>query len=81
MHAIVLPQLLRQRFEHGQVAGTQYLKEFQGFFGIAVGVVESFSPNILVVCLDRSAIVAQDVTQPPTNYDLGIRQVGQNFAD
>jgi len=81
MHAVVLPKFLRQRFEHGQVAGTQYLKEFQGLFGIAVRIVESFRPGILVVCLDRGAIVAQDMAKPPSNHDFGIRHVGQNFAD
>jgi len=81
MHAIVLPKFRRQRFEQRQVMGTQYLKEFLGLFSIAVGIVKRLRPDILVVCLDRGAIVAQDMTQAPSDHNFDVREVSQQFAD
>ena len=44
-------------------------------------IIKSLRPDVLIVRLDGSAVVAQNMPQPPRDYDLRIRQMGEDFGD
>ena len=48
MHSVVLPKIIWHRFQKRQVVLAQYSERFQRGLGIALGVVKSFCPGILV---------------------------------
>ena len=81
MHTMVLPELLRHGFEQGKIAVTEDPEHSQRFSRIAIRIIESLRPDVLIERLNWRTITPQDQTNPPSTNQLRIRQVCQNLCN
>lgn len=73
MHSVVLPKSFRNRLQKCQVVLAQYSERFQRGLGIALQVVKSICPRILIECLQRDAILAENHSHTPSACQFGVR--------
>ena len=76
MHAVVFPQVLRQSFEHGEIAFSQHAESLERSRRITARIGKRVRPDILVKGLQGNAIIAQDKPHAPAADQFGIGQMG-----
>src|SRR5271165_5409283 len=73
VHAVAIPTLARESFEHRQVVLAQYAEDLQRAFHIVLVVVEYGRPDILIEGLGGGSAVPDDQAHAPTGRDLHVR--------
>src|ERR1700676_2372233 len=81
MLVVVLPLIGGKRFEEREICFAYDAVQFDGFAWIALVVVSGRDPGILIVGLNGCSRGAEDRAHAPSDYDLDIGEMSQDFGD